>query len=250
MTSIARPARTLTTPRWTTGPVLGFDTETTGVDPQTDRIVSAALVHRTPRVATTVRTWLIDPGVEIPAGASAVHGISTAQAREHGADPRDALEEIATSLAEALAEGVPVVAFNAGFDLGLLDAELSRHALATLPRRIGRPVTAVVDPLVLDRALERYRRGKRTLGALSVAYGVLDPDGPGTAALHAADADVVATLDLLEAMVAAFPELDTMTLDELYAFQVAKHREWAEDFNDWRRRQGLPGPGASTVWPF
>jgi DNA polymerase-3 subunit epsilon len=235
---------------WTTGPLLGFDTETTGVSPQKDRIVSAALVHRTPGVSTEVRTWLIDPGVEIPEGACAIHGISTEQARAHGAAPREALEEIATTVAAALADDVPVVAFNAGFDLGLLDAELRRHALATLDDRIGGPVRAVVDPLVLDRSLDRYRKGKRTLGAVSASYGVLDPDGPGAAALHAADADVVATLDVLEAMIAKYPALGAMSLDELYAFQVEGHLTWATEFNEWRSRKGLSGPGPSTLWPY
>jgi DNA polymerase-3 subunit epsilon len=235
---------------WTTSPLLGFDTETTGVDPRTDRVVSAALVHRTPGVETRVRTWLVDPGIEIPAAASAVHGISSEQARVHGAAPRQALEEIASTLHAALVDGVPVVAFNAGFDLALLDAELARHGLATVPERLGSRITTVVDPLVLDRALVPAREGRRSLGALSEAYGVLELDGPRGAALHAADVDVVATLDLLEAMVSAFPALAAMTLDELYAFQVERHRSWAQELNDWRREQGLPGPGASPVWPF
>lgn len=40
---------------WTDGPLLGFDTETTGVDVDHDRIVTAALVRRTPRARTSAR---------------------------------------------------------------------------------------------------------------------------------------------------------------------------------------------------
>ena len=146
--------------RWTEGPLLGFDTETTGVDVDHDRIVTAALVRRDAS-GTRIRTWLIDPGVEIPAAASAIHGITTAHARAHGAPPAVALAEIAATVATALAAGTPVVAFNAAYDLSILDAELVRHGLATVPERLGRATSPVIDPLVLDRHEDRYRRGKR-----------------------------------------------------------------------------------------
>src|SRR5699024_2036021 len=64
---------------WHVGPLLGFDTETTGVDVFTDRVVTAATVL-TEDGSDEVRTWLDDPGVEIPAGAAAVPGITTAHA--------------------------------------------------------------------------------------------------------------------------------------------------------------------------
>jgi len=144
-------------------------------------------------------------------------------------------------LHEALAEGVPVVAFNAGFDLVLLDAELARHGLRTLPERLGRPVPAVVDPLVLDRALVPLRRGGRTLGALCSAYGVLDPEDLEAAGLHAADVDVVATLDLLAAMVAAYPQLAAMDLTTLHAYQVDQHRAWTAELERWRAREAQGG---------
>ena len=54
---------------WTQGPFLGFDTETTGVNTSTDRIVTAALITREGGV-TTERTWLLNPGVEIPVEAA------------------------------------------------------------------------------------------------------------------------------------------------------------------------------------
>ena len=74
--SDAAPA---TGPAWPFGPLLGFDTETTGVNPSQDRLVTAALIRRTERTIggdrqQSVTTWLADPGVEIPEAASAVHG--------------------------------------------------------------------------------------------------------------------------------------------------------------------------------
>lgn len=137
-----------------------------------------------------------------------------------------------------------MVAFNACYDLSLLDAELRRHGLPTLPERIGREVRVVLDPLVLDRHLDRYRKGKRRLGNLCGHYDV-----QSAAALHSADVDVLATLDVLTAIVRAFPEVATMALDELHDLQISAHRRWAESFNTWRAEQGLTGPGAELGWP-
>jgi DNA polymerase-3 subunit epsilon len=228
---------------WTSGPLLGFDTETTGVDVHTDRIVTAAVVVRTPD-GTEVLTWLIDPGVEIPQEAAEIHGVTTEHARAHGRPPREALEEIAAALARHARAGVPVVAYNAAFDLTLLDAELERHGLPTLPDRLGRPVAPVLDPLVIDRWQDRYRRGKRRLGDLVDLYGIV-----GEGDLHSADVDVLATLDVLDAQVLRFPDLRSIALDALHLAQRDAHRRWAENFNAWREQEGLPGPGASTAWP-
>lgn len=228
---------------WADGPLLGFDTETTGVSPETDRIVTAALV-RADRSGVRTATWLVDPGVEIPAGASAIHGITTAHARAHGEPPGQALAQLAHQLADALRAGTPVVAFNASFDLTILEAELTRHGLPTLAARLGRSPGPVLDPLVLDRALARYRPGKRRLGDLCGVYGV-EP----SAGLHTAEVDVIATLDVLRAIASRHPEVAVMPADQVHAWQVEAHRAWAERFNAWRRSRGYAGVGARSCWP-
>ena len=227
---------------WADGTVVGFDTETTGVDVDADRVVTAALVRRD-GYGTAVRSWLIDPGVEIPGEAAAIHGITTERARAFGRPPAEALEQLAAALAAAALRGEPVVAYNACFDLSLLDAELRRHGLAALPDRLGGTPLTVIDPLVLDRHLDRYRRGKRRLGDLCEHYHV------SSGGLHTADVDVVATLDVLRAIVDAFPQIAAMSAAELHALQVGAHREWATSFNEWRACQGYEGPGAETAWP-
>ncbi|GAA1714791.1 exonuclease domain-containing protein [Isoptericola hypogeus] len=229
---------------WAGGPLLGFDTETTGLDVATDRIVTAAVVLRVPGRRTDVRTWLLDPGVEIPAEAAAIHGITTAHARDRGQAPATGLDRIADTLAVHLRRGVPLVAYNATFDLSLLDVELSRHGLPTLPERLGRPVTPVLDPLVLDRWLDGGREGKRRLGDLCTLYGV---EGDGD--LHTADVDVLATLDVLAAQLLAHPHLRGVALDALHAAQAGAHRAWAERVN--AERAAAPdgrGP-TSSAWP-
>src|SRR5690625_2227867 len=150
---------------WPDGPLIGFDTETTGVDVSEDRIVTAAIVEPIDG-ETQVHEWLINPGVEIPERATEVHGVTTDHARAHGLDPRHGLEEIAEKIAEHLREERPIVAFNVVFDLSILDAELRRYELRTVPERIPGEIIPVLDPLVIDRRVDRYRRGKRTLAHL------------------------------------------------------------------------------------
>ncbi len=231
---------------WTSAPLLGFDTETTGTNVREDRIVTAALVHSAGpgRAAETVATWLIDPGIDIPPAASAVHGISTEHARTYGMAPREALDEVADALADALGRGIPVVAFNASFDLQILEAELARLGLPLLAERLGHDIAPVVDPLVLDRGLDRFRKGKRTLTDLCDVYGVVQ-DGR----LHTADVDVSATLDVLRGIIARNPDLAAAELAEVHQRQIALHRDWAENFNEFLRRKGKPGD-VVTVWPL
>ena len=235
---------------WSLGPLLGFDTETTGVDPSGDRLVTAALVWRAAPRADGVRpqsvtTWLADPGVEIPEAAAAVHGVTTERARAEGRPVTEVLAEVSEHLLAAMTAGPPVVAFNASYDLTLMEAELARHGLPTMRSRLGRELGPIADPLVLDRAVDRYRRGKRRLGDLCAVYGVRVDES-----LHTAEVDVEAALDVLEAMVRAHPRLGSMSLEELQGFQVRAHREWAESFNAWLARKNPERAGADPSWPL
>ncbi|PKQ25634.1 MAG: DNA polymerase III subunit epsilon [Actinobacteria bacterium HGW-Actinobacteria-4] len=234
---------------WLEQTMVGFDTETTGVSTATDRIVTAAVITRTgigADAAVGVRTWLINPGVEIPERATEVHGITTEQARAEGAEPAVALEEIAGILADALRAGFPVVAFNAAYDISILEAELSRHGLPSLASRLDTDdIRPVVDPLVLDRHLDKWRKGKRKLIDMCATYGVV-VDGDN---LHAADADVLATLDVVHAMARAYPAMGEVALNDLHDQQVSAHRVWAESFRAWLTSQGKTDDLPSIAWP-
>ena len=235
---------------WPFGPLLGFDTETTGVDPSGDRLVTAALVWRAAPQADgdrpqSVTTWLADPGVEIPEAASAVHGVTTERARTEGRPVTEVLAEVSEHLVAAMTAGTPVVAFNASYDLTLMEAELARHGLPTMRSRLGRELGPIADPLVLDRAVDRYRRGKRRLGDLCEVYGVRVDE-----ALHTAEVDVAATLDVLEALAGVHPQIPELDPSELVAFQARAHRTWAESFNKWLARQNPSRTPAQTAWPL
>lgn len=235
---------------WVHGPLLGFDTETTGVDPFRDRLVTAALVWRGPiqpggARSQEVLTWLADPEVEIPEAAAAVHGVSTERARAEGRPVAEVLAEVGDHLVTAMEAGTPVVAFNSSYDLTLLEAELARHQLPTMRQRLGSELGPIADPLVLDRSVDRWRKGKRRLSDLCAVYGV-----EIEAALHTAEVDVAATLDVLEALAEAFPEVARLGVEDLVAWQARAHRQWAESFNEWLSRKNPGRRGAELSWPL
>ncbi|AUG76006.1 DNA polymerase III subunit epsilon [Kitasatospora sp. MMS16-BH015] len=206
-------------PHWYEAPLASFDTETTGVDVEHDRIVSASLVlQAAPGAPAETLSWLTDPGVPIPESARAVHGISDAQVRAHGRPPRTVVAEIARALAEQARAGVPLVVMNAPYDLTLLDRELRRHRAVSLAELLDGAELLVLDPWVLDRHVDRHRPGRRTLGDLCAHYGV------ELTGAHDATADAVAALELTRTLGARHPEqLGRLSPTELQLRQTVWH---------------------------
>lgn len=223
------------TAAWWEGPLVGFDLETTGPDPETARIVTACVVLDVPGRDPEVRTWLADPGVDIPDAAAAVHGITTEHARAHGQDPADVVAKIMGALAVTMDDHrAPVVAFNASFDFTVLDREARRHGFDPLHP------DPVIDPFVLDKQLDRYRRGKRKLVAVAAHYGVTLDDA------HTADADALAAVHVVRAMgrIAPFPPPD-----QLHRAQVAWRAEQCASLEDYFRRTKDPDTVIAREWP-
>ncbi|MFI6449003.1 3'-5' exonuclease [Kitasatospora sp. NPDC050543] len=230
---------------WFTGPLASFDTETTGVDVETDRIVSAALVVQlTPGQAPQTATWLADPGVPIPEGARAVHGITDERVRADGRPPRLVVTEIARALGEQARAGIPVVVMNAPYDLTLLDRELRRHRGCSLAEGLGAAELLVLDPRVLDKHLDRYRKGRRTLTDLCAHYGV------ELAGAHDASADATAALGLVRALAARYPgALGGFTAAELHLRQAVWHAAQARGLQHWFDRSGAQ-ERVDLSWPL
>ncbi|MEV8532157.1 3'-5' exonuclease [Streptomyces sp. NPDC051211] len=230
---------------WHGGTLIGFDLETTGTEPGESRIVTAALVEVAGGVVGARRGWLADPGIAIPEQASAIHGISTERAVREGRPAREVADEVAEALADRWRRGAVVVAYNAAFDLTLLAAELARHGLPSLADRLGGPETGpVVDPLTIDRAVDRYRRGKRTLEAVCGVYGVR------LEAAHDAGADALAAVQVARAIAARHPSVAALDPADLHAEQTRWHARWARDFQSYLRSQGTPDAVIDTAWPL
>ncbi len=227
---------------WHQRRLAAFDLETTGIDSESDRIVTAAVSLVGDSRPSAFHAWLLDPGIPIPAGASAVHGITTEQARADGRQPLEAVEEIVALLAEQLQQGIPVVAFNARFDLTCLDREARRHGITPLVDRVGGDGMLVIDPYVLDKQVDRFRKGKRTLGAVCAHYNVPLDDA------HDSHADALAAARVAWRLGQAFEEL-RCDVRALHAQQIAWAAEQAASFQDWLRRNGRDVRN-EPVWPI
>ena len=193
---------------WWSGRALGFDFESDGPVPTEARAITCAMVRMEPgtRMPPSVLEVMIQPERDIPAEATAVHGITTERAMAEGLLREVAIPSIAATLAEALGPEVPLVGHNVSYDLTLLDREMRRLGVGLLciEKDIfaqiqqvalvvgGKWLTTfpVIDTMVLDKAVDRYRPGKRKLEVTAQHYGV--PMAEGSA--HGATADVIASL--------------------------------------------------------
>ncbi len=216
-----------------------FDLETTGIDVDTSRIVSAtiAVLDATGDVSERV-DWLLDPGVEIPPAATDVHGITTEHAAQNGRPAAEGVAEIVSTIRAHMKRGLPLVVYNAPYDLTLLNRESLRYGVAPLISP-----SPVIDPLVIDKAVDRYRKGKRTLEATSAFYGV------ALEGAHDAGADAIATGRVAQAIARTHASVLPTTVDELHALQVKWCRQQAESFQQYMRRERDPQFVAAGGWP-
>jgi DNA polymerase III subunit epsilon len=284
---------------WWTGGALGFDLETDGKEPLDARIITAAHVSLTPGVGPQAMELMLKPERDIPDEAVGVHGITTERAREEGTDRAPGVALIAATIADLAGPERPLVGHNASFDLTILDREMRRTGVGflTIVRAHGGLVQMVIgddafepfpviDTYVLDKAVDRYRRGSRKLEAVAAHYGV--PMAEGSA--HGATADVFAGLriafrisrrsaaavDYIEQfggppmsfqmhpfmrhyagrkdpldLVRSFAAISAMSLPELHAAQVRWAREQADGLRDYFISQDKKGEAATVdgSWP-
>lgn len=262
---------------------ISVDTETTGTNAFEDRIVTAAVVHLKPGHRPRSLTWVIDPGVPIPDEAAQVHGWTTeriANHRDHrgpAMQPDQALFEIAGQVALAITQGVPVIVFNAAYDLSIIEAECARHDVPTLTSRVGpKGIRGVVDPIVLEKQYDPYRKtcykapgcrpedqhhecggcqgSKKTrcggcgttdkkLTSLCAHYGVRHTGA------HDAGADALATARLLRQLVARDPGLARMTLTKLFQAQVGWRQAQMDSLRSFFDKAGKEHDGCCGEFP-
>ena len=137
-----------------------FDTETTGLDPQSgDRLVEIGCIEMVNRVPTgAVFHAYFNPERDMPAEAEAVHGLSIAFLSD-----KPKFAERAAELIAFLGDS-PLVAHNAGFDFGFLNAELALCGMEAVSR------DRMVDTVGIAR--RKHPGAKLSLDALCSRYGI------------------------------------------------------------------------------
>lgn len=269
---------------WWTGGALGFDLETDGKDPLDARIITCGMVNLDGAMHNEMELML-QPERDIPAEATAVHHITTEQAREGGAMREAGIAQIVATVAELAGPDRPLVGHNVAFDLTILDREMRRVGIGRLKTSpdgsgwvrmvVGDDDVAdfpVIDTYVLDKAVDRYRPGKRQLSFVAAHYGVPMAEG----AAHGATADVIACLriaitianrcampmsevaDLYSdrrypmKVADSFCDLGGLTLAELHAAQIEWAAEQAVGLREHFLKKGDEEAAATVdgTWPF
>ncbi len=180
-------------------PLIVFDLETTGTSPRKDRIIELAAIKVMPDGTEIEKCWLLNPTIPIPPETSAIHGITDDIVKDCPTFAEKAGEVF------AFFEGCDLSGFNADrFDIPCLEEEFARVGKAFAPtsrRHVDvQRIYHKMEPRDLSSAV-RYYLGRNHEGA------------------HGAEADTRATLEVLKAQMAKYPELPqtTAAMDEYLA---------------------------------
>ena len=162
---------------------LVLDTETTGLDPSTGhRIVSLALIELLNNIPTGVFLhFYCNPERESDPRAFAAHGLDTAFL-----STQSKFKDLASSILDFIA-GSPLIAHNAPFDMGFLNAEL---------RRAGYSSLAVRTVCTLSKARATFGWGKNRLDDLVVRWSI--PNLRAATGLHGALVDALMTVNVYQ----------------------------------------------------
>ncbi|HLV15701.1 MAG TPA: 3'-5' exonuclease [Xanthomarina sp.] len=174
-----------------TRPICFFDLETTGVNISTDRIVEISILKVHPDGKEERYTRLVNPTIPIPAEASEIHGISDADVADKPTF-KDLAKEVHNLIKDSDLGG-----FNSNrFDIPLLAEEMLRAEVDfDMKNRMS------VDVQTIFHKMEQ-----RTLVAAYKFYCDKKLDGA-----HSAEADTLATYEVLKAQIAKYDELENDT---------------------------------------
>lgn len=171
-----------------TRPICFFDLETTGTDVAKDRIVEISILKIFPNGNRESKTWLVNPEMPIPPHASAVHGIT---------DEMVASEPTFKMLSRQIFNMIKdsdLAGYNSDrFDIPLLAEELLR---AEVDFDMGSRVSVDVQTIF-------FKMEQRTLSAAYKFYC-----GKELESAHTAEADVMATYEVLKAQIERYDELE------------------------------------------
>ena len=178
-------------------PICFIDLETTGINVSIDRIVEIAIIKIAPDGSKQVKRKLINPEMPIPAGASEVHGISDDMVKD-----APTFKSVANEIKQFI-EGADMAGYNSNrFDIPMLNEEFLRAGIA-----IDMESRKLLDVQKVFHMMEQ-----RTLSAAYKFYCDKTLEDA-----HTAEADAMATFEVLEAQVQKYPQLGN-TVDAIVKF--------------------------------
>lgn len=199
---------------WFETPIAVVDVETTGLDPEQDRVIEVGVVHMLAGEVQDVYSSLINPERELPPEVTSITGIKPDELVS--APTFEAVAEIL----HGWLEGRVFVAYNLPFDRGFIQHEFARVDVTWNPAQC-------VDPLVFARQLQQ-KQGSKRLTAVCERMGItLD-------AAHRAAHDAEATGHVLYGLRDQLPA----GLDDLLLLQAQWAQQQENEMAAWRNRKG------------
>ncbi|WP_439127747.1 exonuclease domain-containing protein [Polaribacter sp.] len=184
-------------------PIVFFDLETTGVNIATDRIVEIAILKVFPNGNKESKTWLVNPEIEIPQGATDVHGITNEKVVTE-----PTFKELANEVSKMI-EGCDLAGFNSNrFDIPLLAEELMRVGIDF----------DMKNRKAIDVQVIFHKKEQRTLSAGYQFYCGKELEGA-----HGAEADTNATYEILLAQLDKYDDIEN-SVDALSEYSTHGER--------------------------
>ncbi len=169
-------------------PIVFFDLETTGINIANDKIVEISILKIFPNGNKESKTWLVNPEIEIPANVVAVHGITNEKVANE-----PTFKELAPKIYEMIADA-DLAGFNSNrFDIPLLAEELLRVGIDF----------DMDNKKAIDVQVIFHKKEQRTLSAGYQFYCGKDLEGA-----HSAEADTLATYEILKAQLDKYEDLE------------------------------------------
>jgi len=190
-------------------PLVFIDLETTGVNLSTDRIVEIALIKITPDGSKVVKQKILNPQMPIPKSSSAIHGITDEKVKD-----APTFKQVANELKQFI-DDADLSGYNSNrFDIPMLMEEFLRAGFTI----------DMTNRRMLDVQHIYHMMEKRTLGAAYKFYCEKELHDA-----HSAEADAIATWEILEAQLTRYTHLGN-SLDTILQFTGE------EKFVDFARR--------------
>jgi DNA polymerase-3 subunit epsilon len=200
-------------------PLVFLDFETTGLDTEKDRIIELAFVKQLPDGTRSTLVQRTNPGIEVSKGATKVTGIHTLDACGLFWGPP--LKKVGQKLVDFL-DGCDLAGFNQiAFDVPMWVAECKRHSIPfSMTGRQQVDVRVLFN--IKEPTWDRFLQGPRNLGAAVRHYC-----GRELKNAHSAEADCLATADVLHSILQRYPDLpgNVPSLHEI----CARHRSPSRD---------------------
>lgn len=224
---------------WKEQVFIGLDFETTSPDPKIALPVEIGLIIVSKEGAILEDfSAIVNPGITIPEEAIAVHGITQERVEKEGIPCEKALETLRGVLLEF--KTAPVVIYNVPYDWSIVYNQTVNRGISML-ELINRPI-CFIDPLVIDRSVDKYRKGSRKLNDVCKHYGVSLENA------HSAKDDAHATCLLTKAIIKEYPAIGMVSLVELQNKQIKWYNEWKRGINNFWFKTGNPSRVTGS-WP-